>query len=159
MVIRRAFHLYDPGSIPGLRMWAEICRSQSNSEGFSPGTPIFLPMKFDFHAKIRAVEWLNISLWLGRMGNHFLRNWRWIKYLFIYLFICLFIYLYIYLFIFFIYCKFLRIFIVNWLLINRKVPVNRLSYNNSFITRGSVAVCTLHEFELNLSSSGVVLTQ
>ena len=32
--------------------------------------------KFDFHAKIWAVERLNISLWLGRMGNHFLRNWR-----------------------------------------------------------------------------------
>ena len=37
--------------------------------------------KFDFHAKIWAVEWLNISLWLGRMGNHFLRNWCKIKYL------------------------------------------------------------------------------
>ena len=32
--------------------------------------------KFDFHAKIWAVERLNINLWLGRMGNHFLRNWR-----------------------------------------------------------------------------------
>ena len=42
--------------------------------------------KFDFHAKIWAVERLNINLWLGRMSNHFLRNWRKIKYLFIYLF-------------------------------------------------------------------------
>ena len=32
--------------------------------------------KFDFHAKIRAVERLNISFWLGRIDNHFLRNWR-----------------------------------------------------------------------------------
>ena len=40
-----ALHLYDPGSIPGLRMWAEICRSQSESEGFSPGTLVFLPLQ------------------------------------------------------------------------------------------------------------------
>ena len=33
----------DPGSSPGLRTWAEIYRSQSDSEGFSPGTPVFLP--------------------------------------------------------------------------------------------------------------------
>ena len=32
--------------------------------------------KFDFHTKIWAVERLNITHWLGRMGNHFLRNWR-----------------------------------------------------------------------------------
>ena len=24
-------------------MWAELCRSQSNFEGFSPGTPAFFP--------------------------------------------------------------------------------------------------------------------
>ena len=64
-----------------VRTWAEICWSQSDSEGFSPGTPVFLPLQIDFHAKIWAVERLNISLWLGRMGNHFLRNWRKIKYL------------------------------------------------------------------------------
>ena len=32
--------------------------------------------KFDFHAKIWAVERLNFSLWLGRIGNHFFRNWN-----------------------------------------------------------------------------------
>ena len=35
VVISHAFHLYDPGSNPGFRMWAEICRSQSDLEGFS----------------------------------------------------------------------------------------------------------------------------
>ena len=43
VVITRASHLYDPGSPPGVRMWAEICPSLSDSEGFSPGTPVFLP--------------------------------------------------------------------------------------------------------------------
>ena len=42
-VIIRASHLYDAGSNPGLRMWAEVCRSQSDFEGFSPGTSFFLP--------------------------------------------------------------------------------------------------------------------
>ena len=28
-----------------LRMWAEICRSQSDSEGFSPSNPVFLPLQ------------------------------------------------------------------------------------------------------------------
>ena len=28
-----------------VRTWAEICRSQSDSEGFSPGTPVFLPLQ------------------------------------------------------------------------------------------------------------------
>ena len=42
VVIIHASHLYDPGSNPGLRMLAEICRSQSDFEGFSPGTPVFL---------------------------------------------------------------------------------------------------------------------
>ena len=37
------FHLYDPGSISRLRTWDETCRSQSDSESFSPGTPVFLP--------------------------------------------------------------------------------------------------------------------
>ena len=32
--------------------------------------------KFDFHAKIWAVEPLSFSLWLGRMGNHFFQNWH-----------------------------------------------------------------------------------
>ena len=32
--------------------------------------------KFYFDAKIWAIERLNIYLWLGRMCNHFLRNWR-----------------------------------------------------------------------------------
>ena len=45
--------------------------------GFFSGYSGFPPsVKFDFHAKIWAVKQLNISLWLGRMGNHFLRNWR-----------------------------------------------------------------------------------
>ena len=34
-----------------------------------PGTPVFLLLKIHFH-----VERLNISLWLGRKCNHFLRN-------------------------------------------------------------------------------------
>ena len=43
VVITRASHLYNPGSTPGVRMWAEICPSLSESEGFSMGTPVFLP--------------------------------------------------------------------------------------------------------------------
>ena len=43
VVIIRASHLYNSGSNPGLRMWAEICRSQSDFKGFSLGTPVFLP--------------------------------------------------------------------------------------------------------------------
>ena len=43
VVITRASHLYDPGSTPGVRMWADICPSLSDSESFSPGTPVFLP--------------------------------------------------------------------------------------------------------------------
>ena len=39
MVISRVLHLYDPGSNP------RLCRSQSDSEGFSPGTPVFLPLQ------------------------------------------------------------------------------------------------------------------
>ena len=40
VVINRASPLYDPGSNPGLRMLAEICRFQSDFEGFSPGTTV-----------------------------------------------------------------------------------------------------------------------
>ena len=43
VVITRTSHLYKPGSNPGVRMWAEICPSLSDSEDFSPGTPVFLP--------------------------------------------------------------------------------------------------------------------
>ena len=71
VVISRTVHLYDLGSSPGLPTWAEIGRSQSDVEGFSPGTLVFSPFcKFDFHAKTWAVEWFSISLWLERMGNH-----------------------------------------------------------------------------------------
>ena len=28
-----------------VRTWAEICWSQSDSEGFSPGTPVFIPQQ------------------------------------------------------------------------------------------------------------------
>ena len=45
MVISRAFHLYDPGWNPRLRTQAEISRSQSDSEDFSPGTPVFLTLQ------------------------------------------------------------------------------------------------------------------
>ena len=45
VVISHAVHLYDPGLIPRLREWAEICRSLFDSEGFSPGTPVFLPLQ------------------------------------------------------------------------------------------------------------------
>ena len=34
VVIIHASHLYDPGSNPCLRMWAEICQFQSDFEGF-----------------------------------------------------------------------------------------------------------------------------
>ena len=44
-VISCASHIYDPGSSPGLRTWAEICRFQSDAEGFSPGTTVFLPLQ------------------------------------------------------------------------------------------------------------------
>ena len=43
VIIIRASHLYDPRSTPGVRMWAEICPSLSDSESFSPGTPVILP--------------------------------------------------------------------------------------------------------------------
>ena len=43
VVITRASHFYDPGSTPAVRMWAEIYSSLSDSEGFSPCTPVFLP--------------------------------------------------------------------------------------------------------------------
>ena len=43
MIIISASHLYDSGLNPGLCMWADICRSQSDFKGFSPGTPVFLP--------------------------------------------------------------------------------------------------------------------
>ena len=45
LLIFRAFDLYDPGSTPSFRKWAKICQSQSDSEGFSPGTLVFLPLK------------------------------------------------------------------------------------------------------------------
>ena len=43
MVIIHTSYLYDSGLNPGLCMWPELCRSQSDLEGFSPGTPVFLP--------------------------------------------------------------------------------------------------------------------
>ena len=68
VVISRAFHHYNPGSISRLRTSAErvILRIL---RFFSLG-------EFDIHAKIWAVERLKIILWLGGMDNHFLRNWR-----------------------------------------------------------------------------------
>ena len=48
VVTSRIFPLYDLRSNPGLRTWAEICRSQSDSEGFCPGTPAFLPLQIRF---------------------------------------------------------------------------------------------------------------
>ena len=60
VVISRAFRLYDPGSIPGLCTWVEICRSQSDPEGFSPGT-LFLPLQIRLSLKIRAVEQLTLA--------------------------------------------------------------------------------------------------
>ena len=38
-------HFYDPGSNPGLRTLAEICLSQSDADGFSPDTLVFLPLQ------------------------------------------------------------------------------------------------------------------
>ena len=45
VVISRASHLYDPGSSPKLRTWAEICRSQSDLKDFSSGILVFLPLQ------------------------------------------------------------------------------------------------------------------
>ena len=45
MIVSRSFHLCDLGLIPKIRMCAEICQSQSDSEGFSLGTPVFLPLQ------------------------------------------------------------------------------------------------------------------
>ena len=39
VVISRAFQIYDPGLIPRLRTRAEICRSQSDCEGYSSFPP------------------------------------------------------------------------------------------------------------------------
>ena len=44
MVIKRASHLCDPGStLARVVCGLSFSRSQSESEGFSPGTPVFLP--------------------------------------------------------------------------------------------------------------------
>ena len=43
MVISRVSNLYNPGSSPGLRMWALICGFQYDADGFSPGAPAILP--------------------------------------------------------------------------------------------------------------------
>ena len=43
--------------------------------------------KFDFNANIWAVEGLNISLWLGRMANHFSPSQLALNKVFIYYFI------------------------------------------------------------------------
>mgnify|MGYP001796131330 CR=1 FL=1 len=45
MVISHAIHLNDLGLFPRLRMWAEICQSQSDFEGFSLGTLVFLALQ------------------------------------------------------------------------------------------------------------------
>ena len=45
MVISRTPNLYDSGSSPGLRTWAEIYRPQSDSQDFSLGTPVVLPLQ------------------------------------------------------------------------------------------------------------------
>jgi len=37
-------HQYDPGSVPArCHMWVEFVGSRSCSEGFHPGSPVFLP--------------------------------------------------------------------------------------------------------------------
>ena len=68
-----------PSTSTGIEAWALhvgwICQSQSGTKGFSWVLQFSSLCKLDFHAKIWAVEWLNISLWLGRMGNHFLHSW------------------------------------------------------------------------------------
>ena len=44
VVSNRTSHLCDPGStLASGRMWVSFSRSQPDSEGFSPGTPVFLP--------------------------------------------------------------------------------------------------------------------
>ena len=47
VVINSAFHLCDPGSTlgPGIVCGLSFNRSQPDSEGFSPGTPVFLPQQ------------------------------------------------------------------------------------------------------------------
>ena len=47
MVINRAFHVCDPGSTLGPEIVCErsFSRSQPHSEGFSPGSPVFLPQQ------------------------------------------------------------------------------------------------------------------
>ena len=47
VVINNAFHLYDPGSTlgPEIVCGLSFSRSQPDSEGFSPGTPVFLPLQ------------------------------------------------------------------------------------------------------------------
>ena len=52
----RASHHCGPGSILGSgHTWAEFGRTQPDSEGFSPGTPVFLPPKYRLTAN---------SIWL-----------------------------------------------------------------------------------------------
>ena len=47
VVINSAFHLCDPGSTlgPGIVCGLSFSRSQPDPEGFSPGTPVFLPQQ------------------------------------------------------------------------------------------------------------------
>ena len=47
VVINSAFHLCDPGSTlgPGIVCGLSFSRFQPDSEGFSPGTPVFLPQQ------------------------------------------------------------------------------------------------------------------
>ena len=65
MVISCTFHLYDSGSIPDWYVDLNL-----TPRVFLQALQFSSLCKFDFLAKIWAIEQLNISLCLGRMGNH-----------------------------------------------------------------------------------------
>ena len=53
------------------RTWAEIGSSQSNSEGFSEGSPVFLPpQNSTFPPKSVSSSVLIMNFWRGSLGNH-----------------------------------------------------------------------------------------
>ena len=67
--------------IQGSARGPKFCRSQSDSESFSPDGPVSSLCKIDSHAQILVGEQLDINHWLGKMGNFFFCNWNQIEYL------------------------------------------------------------------------------
>ena len=61
--------LYDPGSIPRLRMWAEMCGDLNDSEGFSLGTPVFLALQSRLSLQYLRRRTIKHTLRIKRMAG------------------------------------------------------------------------------------------